>query len=122
MDKDKKTLHEEPFTDTVAGFPRTQYALVTHSGLASVVRLAIRNHPWAGWNSASAKDVMALASNWNNVEDPPLGSGIMTLVRVAYEQFPCQEQMVGTQLLQLEGSPVAHRLWNICGYGEKLHL
>ncbi|MEW6033542.1 MAG: hypothetical protein AB1603_01650 [Chloroflexota bacterium] len=41
----------------------------------------------------SGKDVIALANNWNNVEDPFLGSGIMTLVRVAYEQFPYQEQL-----------------------------
>ena len=93
MDKDKKTLHQEPFTDTVAGFSRTQYALVTHHGLAAVVRMAIRNHCWAGRKSASAKDVMALANNWNNVVDPFLGSGIMTLVGVAYEQFPYQEQL-----------------------------
>lgn len=93
MDKDNKTLHQEPFTDTVAGFPRTRYTLVTHHGLAAVVRLAIRNHPWAGWKPVSAKDVMALANNWNNVEDPFLGSGIMTLVRVLYEQGPYQEQL-----------------------------
>ena len=43
MDKENKTLHQEPFSDTLAGFRRTHYALVTHSGLASVVRLAIRN-------------------------------------------------------------------------------
>ncbi|MDO8588685.1 MAG: hypothetical protein Q7T82_16780 [Armatimonadota bacterium] len=42
----------------------------------------------------SAKDIMALANNWNNVEDPFLGSGIMTLIRVAYEQFPYQDQLV----------------------------
>lgn len=36
---------------------------------------------------------MVLANNWNNVEDPFLGSGLMTLVRVAYEHFPYQEQL-----------------------------
>jgi hypothetical protein len=92
MDKDNETLHHEPFTDTVAGFPRTRDALVGHHGLAAVVRLAIRNHPWAGWQPVSKKDVMALANNWNNVEDPFLGSGLMTLVRVLYEQAPYQEQ------------------------------
>jgi hypothetical protein len=39
------------------------------------------------------KEVMALVNDWNNVEDPFLGSGIMTLVRVAYEQFPYQEEL-----------------------------
>jgi hypothetical protein len=93
MDKHNKTLHKAPFTDTIAGFPRRRYALVTHHGLAAVVRVAIRNHPWAGRKSVSAKDVMVLANNWNNVEDPFLGFGIMTLVRVAYEQFPYQEPL-----------------------------
>ena len=92
MDKGKKTLHREPFTDTVDGRPLTRYALVTHHGLAAVVRMAIRNHAEAGRISFSAKDAMALANNWNNVEDPFLGSGVMTMVRVAYEQFPYQEQ------------------------------
>lgn len=92
MDKDNKTLHQEPFKDTVAGFPRTRYALVTHHGLAGVVRLAIRDHRWARRQPVSAKDVMALANNWNNVEDPFMGSGLMTLVRVLYEQAPYQEQ------------------------------
>lgn len=92
MDTANKPLHHEPFNDTVGGFPRTRYALVTHHGLAAVVRVAIRNHPWAGRKPVSAKDVMALANNWNNVEDPFLGSGLMTLVRVLYEQAPYQEQ------------------------------
>ncbi|MDO8751350.1 MAG: hypothetical protein Q7K03_09450 [Dehalococcoidia bacterium] len=93
MDKNNETLHHEPFTATVAGVPQTRNALVTHHGLAAVVRLAIRNHPWARGKPVSAKDIMAQANNWNNVEDPFLGSGIMTLVRVAYEQFPYQEQL-----------------------------
>ena len=93
MDKNNETLHHEPFTNTVGGQPRTRYALVTHHGLAAVARLAIRSHPWARRKAVSAKDVMALANNWNNVEDPFLGSGIMTLVRIAYEQFPYQEQL-----------------------------
>ncbi len=93
MDKDNKTFDQEPISDTVAGFRRIRYALVTHSGLAAVVRVAIRNHPYARRKSGSAIDVMTLANNWNNVEDPFLGSGIMTLVRVAYEQFPYQEQL-----------------------------
>ncbi len=93
MDKDNKTLHQEPVTDTIAGFPWTRYALVTHHGLAAVACQAIRNHPWAARKPVFAKDVMALANNWNNVEDPFLGSGLMTLVRVAYEQFPYQEQL-----------------------------
>ena len=93
MDTSNETLHQEPFSDTVAGVSKTRYALVTHHGLAAVVRLAIRNHPWARRKPVSAKDVMALANNWNNVEDPFLGSGLMTLVRVLYEQAPYQEQL-----------------------------
>jgi len=82
MDKDNKTLHHEPFKDTIAGFPRTRYALVTHHGLASVVHVAIKNYRSARGKPVPAKEVMALANNWNNVEDPFLGSGIMTLVRI----------------------------------------
>ncbi|MBI2857234.1 MAG: hypothetical protein HYX95_02840 [Chloroflexi bacterium] len=93
MDKDNKTLYQEPFTNTVAGFPQIQYALVTHHGLAAVVCQAIRNYRWAARKPVSKKDVMALANNWNNVEDPFLGSGLMTLVRVLYEQAPYQEQL-----------------------------
>jgi hypothetical protein len=85
MDKNNKTLHCEPIKD--------KHALVTHHGLAAVVRMAIRNHCWARRNPVSDKDVMAFANNWNNVEDPFLGSGLMTLVRIAYEQFPYQEQL-----------------------------
>lgn len=93
MDKNNKILHHEPIEDKIAGIPHIKYALVTHHGLAAVVRMAIRNHCWARRNPVSAKDVMAFANNWNNVEDPFLGSGLMTLVRIAYEQFPYQEQL-----------------------------
>ena len=92
MDQNNNTLRQEPFTYTVAEFPRTQYALVTHHRLAAVTCQAIRNHPWGHRKPVSAKDVMALTHNWNNVEDPFLGSGIMTLVRGLYEQAPYQEQ------------------------------
>jgi len=42
----------------------------------------------------ATKEIMELANNWNNVEDPFPGSGIMTPIRIAYEQFPYQEQLV----------------------------
>ena len=93
LDDSNKTLHQQAFADSISGFPITRYALVTHHGLAAVVKTAIREHRWAGSKPLSVRDVMALASNWNNVEDPYLGSGLMTLVRIAYEQFPYQEQL-----------------------------
>jgi hypothetical protein len=91
MDQNNKALHQKPFMATPVGFPRTQYALVTHHGLAAVACQAIRNHPWAQRKPVSAKVVMALANNGNNVEDPFLGPGLMTLVRVLYKQAPYQE-------------------------------
>jgi hypothetical protein len=93
LDDSNKTLHQQAFADSVSGFSITRYAQVTHHGLAAVVKTAIRDYRWAGSKPLSIKDVMALASNWNNVEDPYLGSGLMTLIRVAYEQFPYQEQL-----------------------------
>lgn len=118
MDKEGKTLHKEPLSATLEELARTRYALVTHHGLAAVVRAAIRDHDKAESTSVSAKHLMALAHIWNNVEDPFLGSGIMTWVRVAYEQFPYQERLedlVPRYLAILTETKPAHPFLDIPG-------
>ncbi|MBI3743752.1 MAG: hypothetical protein HY261_05620 [Chloroflexi bacterium] len=92
MDKRQETLLSFDFASRVGNYQIKKPGFVTHHGLAEVVRWAVRNHPYAGTSEPSAIETMRLANNTNNVEDPFLGMGLLTLMRVAYEQFPYQEQ------------------------------
>jgi hypothetical protein len=73
-----------------------QNAIVTQHTFAELAMWAIRNHPKAGGRKPSPADVIRLANNIYSIQDPFLGTkagGIMTLVRIAYEQFPYQEKL-----------------------------
>ena len=88
MDKAHQTLRE--------GTLNGQKVVVTQHTFAELVMWAIRNHPSAGSKTPSPADVTRLANNIYSIQDPFLNTkagGIMTLMRVAYEQFPYQEQL-----------------------------
>jgi len=73
-----------------------QNVIVTQHTFAELAMCAIRNHTKAGSRKPSPADVIRLANNVYSIQDPFLGTkagGIMTLVRIAYEQFPYQEKL-----------------------------
>ena len=73
-----------------------QMAIVTQHTFAELAMWAIRNHSKAGDRKPSPADVIRLANNIYSIQDPFLGTkagGIMTLVRIAYEQVPYQEKL-----------------------------
>jgi len=73
-----------------------QNAIVTQHTFAELAMWAIRNHSKAGDRKPLPADVIRLANNIYSIQDPFLGTragGIMTLVRIAYEQIPYQEKL-----------------------------
>ncbi len=73
-----------------------QNVIVTQHTFAELAMWAIRNHPEASDKKPLPADVTRLANNIYSIQDPFLGTeagGIMTLIRLAYEQFSYQEQL-----------------------------
>jgi hypothetical protein len=88
LDKAGQTLRQ--------GTLNGQNVIVTQHTFAELAMWAIRNHNKASGEKPLPTDVTRLANNIYSIQDPFLGTeagGIMTLVRIAYEQFPYQEKL-----------------------------
>ena len=104
LDKSGQTLRQGTLND--------QNVIVTQHAFAELAMWAIRNHPKAGGRKPLPTDVIRLANNMYSIQDPFLGTeagGIMTLVRIAYEQFTYQEGLQYLMprhiILYLESNP-----------------
>ena len=101
--KQGKSIVTIPWSSRIGPFRRRQNAHITQHKLALLAMIVLQNHPWAHSRKPSNNEFIALANNVSTIESPiekhRLSSKqdlISTLVRLAYQQFPFQEEVYYT--------------------------
>lgn len=116
--KQGKNIVTIPWPSRIGPFPRRQNAHITQHKLALLAMMVLQNHPWAHPSKPSYKEFIVLANNASTVESPIEKHNLSskeeltsTLVRLAYQQFPFQEDVYHTlprHLLLYLDTHVAH--------------
>lgn len=103
LHKQGKSIVTATWPSRIGSFLRRQNIHITQHKLALLAMIVLQNYPWSHPRQPSPKEFIALANNVSNIESPiekrktsPEEDLVSTLVRLAYQQFPFQEEVYHT--------------------------
>ena len=106
--RERKTIIEGKWPTKMGGFIQQKYFHITHHKIALLAMITLQNYKYAHGKTPSDREFVVLVNNVTTIHNPvddkkpsdPREALFSMMVRLAYQQFPFQEGVVGLRLGQ----------------------
>ncbi|MBN2186340.1 MAG: hypothetical protein JW732_02690 [Dehalococcoidia bacterium] len=99
--RERKTIIDGTWPGRLGGFPYRKFFHITHHKIALLAMIAVQNYKYAHGKTASEREFIPLVNNVSAIHNPvddiepsdPKEKLFSLMIRLAYLQFPFQEEM-----------------------------